>query len=352
MKVILVAGGTGGHIYPALTLANELQNRGHEILFVGSSTRMEKDVIPSEGFKFIGLDVSIPRGNIFNKIKSFFSLRKAYKECLKIVKDYDVAIGFGNYISLPLMLAAKKERLKTIIHEQNSFAGKANLYLDKKMDYVLCSYDENLKQFKNPNTFVYGNPQSYKALKEIEDRNCIKELGLDPNKKTVLIFMGSLGSSSVDKILLDYFLKTNGSYQIIYARGKDFDEDLSKYSFKEHIVIKDRVDGSKLIKNTDLIIARSGATTVSEIIACGKPSILIPSPFVPENHQYYNALALSENGAAIIIEENKLTSDFLGQNVDSIINNDDKLHEMGVSAKKLLKEDIIENIIRIVETKW
>lgn len=349
MKIIIVAGGTGGHIYPSLTLAKELENRKHDILFVGSSTRMEKDVIPNEGFKFIGLDVSIPKGNIFNKIKSLFSLLKAFRKCKDIVKGYDVAIGFGNYISLPLMMAAKKKGLKTIIHEQNSFPGKANLFLDKKMDYVLCSYDGNLKHFKNPNTFVYGNPQSYKALMEKEDKKCLSEVGLDPSKKTVLIFMGSLGSSSVDKILLDYFNKTDGSYQILYARGHDFDIDLSKYSFKNHIVIKDRVDGSKYIKNCDLIIARSGATTVSEIIACGKASILIPSPFVPENHQFYNALPLKNKEAAIIIEENQLTSDNLNETVSCIINNDDKLNKMGLSAKGLLKENIIENIIGIIE---
>ena len=351
MKIIFVAGGTGGHIYPALTLADELKNRGHEILFIGSSSRMEKDIVPSAGFKYIGLDVSIPKGNIFNKTKSFFSLVGAYNKCKDLVKGYDVAIGFGNYISLPVMLAARKLGLKTIIHEQNSFAGKANLYLDTKMDYVICSYDENLKQFKNPNIFVYGNPQSYRAIEEKEDRNCISELGLDPNKKTVVIFMGSLGSNSVDKVLLDYFNKTDGCYQIIYARGKDCEEDILKYSFGSHIVIKDKIDGTKFIKNTDLVIARSGATTVSEIIGCGKPSILIPSPFVPENHQYYNALPLKEIGASILLNEKELNSEILLENVNSIIKSGDKLNEMGLAAKKLLKDNIIENIIGIVEKK-
>lgn len=352
MKIIFVAGGTGGHIYPAITLANELKNRGHNILFIGSSSRMEKDIIPAHGFSYIGLDVFIPKGNIFNKIKSLFSLIRAYNRCKSIVKEYDAAIGFGNYISLPVMLASKKMGLKTIIHEQNSFVGKANLYLDKKMDYVLCSYDENLKQFKNKNTFVYGNPQSYRGLIEKEDKNCIKELGLNPNKKTVVVFMGSLGSSTVDKILLEYFSNTDGSYQIIYARGKDFDEDISKYSFKEHIIIKDKIDGTKFIKNCDLVIARSGATTISEIIACGSPAILIPSPFVPQNHQYYNALPLKECGAAIVIEEKDLSSHILDETVNSIINNSVKLEQMSDATSCLLKQNIIENIIGIIEKKW
>ena len=349
MKIIFVAGGTGGHIYPAITLANKLKQRGHEILFIGSTIRMEKDLVPAAGFDFIGLDILIFKGNIFKRIKSIISAISAYNKCKKITKGYDVAIGFGNYITLPVILAAKRNGLKTIIHEQNSFAGKANLILGKFVDYVLCSYDSNLKQFKNPNTFVYGNPQSDKALLEKEDRSCIKEIGLDPNKKTVLIFMGSLGSDSVDKVLLDYFSKTNGDYQIIYARGKDCDTDISNYSFGKHILIKDRVEGTKFIKNVDLLIARSGATTISEILACGTASILIPSPFVPQNHQYYNAEFLERNGATIIINEKELTSDLLNNTVNSIINDDDKLKEMGSSARKLLKDNIIENIIRIVE---
>ena len=349
MKIVIVAGGTGGHIYPALTLADELKKRGHELLFIGSLERMEKDIIPSYGYKYIGLDVDIPKGNTFNKIKSLLSIFKAYRKCLKLVKGYDVAIGFGNYISLPIMMAAKKLGLKTIIHEQNYYAGKANLFLDSKVNYVICSYDDTVKEFKNANTFAYGNPQSYKALEEKEDRSCISELGLDPKKKTVVIFMGSLGSSSVDKILLDSFKLTDGSYQIIYARGSDKDINIDINEYGKHIVIKDKVDGARYIKNCDLIVSRSGATTISEILACGTPAILIPSPFVPNNHQYYNALALCENNGAILLEEKDLNPEILLNIINSVIFDDEKLNNMATSSKKLLKKDIIENIIKIVE---
>ena len=182
MKIIFVAGGTGGHIYPALTLANELKNRGHEILFIGSSSRMEKDAVPSAGFKYIGLDVSIPKGNIFNKAKPFFSLVGAYNKCKDLVKGYDAAIGFGNYISLPVMLAAKKLGLKTIIHEQNSFAGKANLYLDTKMDYVICSYDVKRLEIRKGKIFKTSSdipsPESEKIINtyvEIPCGQCLED---------------------------------------------------------------------------------------------------------------------------------------------------------------------------------
>lgn len=349
MKIVIVAGGTGGHIYPALTLANSLKEKGHDILFVGSNSRMEKDIIPSNGYDFIGLDVTIPKGNIFNKFISLLTLLKAYFKCKKIVEGYDFAIGFGNYISLPVILAAKSKGLKTMIHEQNSFAGKANLYLDLKVDYVIGSYDENLKQFKNNNTYIYGNPQTYKALNEKEDKSIIEKYGLSLDKKTVLIFMGSLGSSSVNDILCDYFKLTDGSYQILYACGKDNYECLKDISFGEHIKVVLSIDGTKAIKNCDLIISRAGATTLSELIACGKPSILIPSPFVPENHQFYNASSLSDVNGAILIEEKDLNASSLNDAVSSIINNDISLKEMGNNAYSLLKEDTLENMIRLIE---
>ena len=130
MRIIIASGGTGGHIYPAITLAQALQKAGHKITFVGSTGRMEKDVIPAAGFDYIGLDMKIPGGSLINKANSFVSIVKAYYKCREIVKDYDLAIGFGNYISVPLVMAARNRGLKTVIHEQNSFAGKDNKYLD------------------------------------------------------------------------------------------------------------------------------------------------------------------------------------------------------------------------------
>ena len=187
MRIIIASGGTGGHIYPAITLAQALQKAGHKITFVGSTGRMEKDVIPAAGFDYIGLDMKIPGGSLINKANSFVSIVKAYYKCREIVKDYDLAIGFGNYISVPLVMAARNRGLKTVIHEQNSFAGKANKYLDQKVDLVIGSYEENKKTFKNPHTLILGNPQSSKAFNIKKDPEVLLNLGLDPDKKTVVI---------------------------------------------------------------------------------------------------------------------------------------------------------------------
>lgn len=350
MKIAIVAGGTGGHIYPALTLAEELEKRGNEIVFFGSIDRMEKDVVPKAGFKFIGLDITSTSGNIFNKVLSVFSMNKAYRKCLKLLKGFDMAIGFGNYISVPVILAAKKLGLKTVIHEQNSFVGKANKMLDTSVDLVIGSYIEDKDQFKNPNTFILGNPQSGKAFNYEKDDNYLSELGLDKNKKTVVIFMGSLGSETITKVMIDFFKLLDGKYQVIYATGSAYYKDVvSKTEKKDYLVIKERIDGIKAMKASDLLVSRAGATTLCEITALGMPAILIPSPYVPNNHQYFNALALVKNDAALMIEEKDLNAISLKEKIDSIINDVDTLNSLANNAKSMANSTVIEDIVEKIE---
>ena len=347
MKIVMAAGGTGGHIYPALALANSLKEKGHEVVFFGSKDRLEKDIVPSYGFKFVPFDILSTSGN---KLKSLISMIKAYKRCLNLLDGYDMTIGFGNYISVPIILAAKKKGLKTIIHEQNSFVGKANKMLDQKVDLVIGSYEEDKKQFKNPHTLILGNPQSQKALKAKKDENVLKDLGLDPDKKTLVIFMGSLGSESVNKVLLDYFKLTDGSYQIVYATGKEYyKEDLKLVEEKDYLKIRERIDGISVMKASTLLVSRAGATTLCEITALGMPSILIPSPYVPNNHQYFNALALVDNKAAIMLEEKDLSANSLKELVDSLINDDERLNELKKNALKMANASTINDIICEIE---
>lgn len=351
MKIMMVAGGTGGHIYPALALAEELEKRGHDITFVGSNDRMEKDVVPAHNFKYIGLNVYSTSGNVFNKLKSIVSIFFAYFKSKKILEGFDLAIGFGNYISIPIMNAAFKLGLKTIIHEQNSYVGRANRMLDKKVDLVIGSYEENINQFKNPNTKILGNPQSSKAYKIRKDKKVIENIGLDSNKKTVCIFMGSLGSSSVNEKLLDYFKLVDGTYQIVYATGKThYDKVISNVERKDYIRIFERIDGINVMKNSDLLICRAGATTISEIEAIGVASILIPSPYVPNNHQYHNGMALVNKGAAIMIEEKDLSGEMLKEYVDSLINDELRLNDLRTNALKLGNPSVMNDIINEVES--
>lgn len=350
MKIAIVAGGSGGHIYPALALAQALKDRGHLISFIGSNDRMEKDVVPSSGFDYIGLDVYTTKGGIFQKIKSLLSIANAYLRCKSILKDYDMAIGFGNYISIPVMLAAVKLNKKTIIHEQNSFVGRANRLLDEKVDLIIGSYNENLKQFKNKNIKILGNPQSAKAFLVKKDENVIKDLGLNPDKKTVVIFMGSLGSASVNEKLLDYFKLLDGSYQVVFATGKShYDDVTSKISSNDYLKIFERIDGVNVIKNCDLLISRAGATTICEICAIGISSILIPSPYVPNNHQFYNGKALVDKDAAIMIEEKDLSGKYLYEVVDSLLKDEERLKTLSENAASLANKNVIDDIIMEVE---
>ena len=351
MKIVMVAGGTGGHIYPAIALAQQLSKKGHDICFIGSNNRMEKDVIPANGFKYIGLDVFSTQGSVFTKIKSLISIYKGYRECLKLLVGYDMAIGFGNYISLPVILAAKKLNIKTCIHEQNSFVGKANRLLDEKVDLIIGSYEENKSQFKNKNTFILGNPQAAKAYNIKEDKSVISNMGLDPNKKTVVIFMGSLGSKTINEKMIDFFKICDGSYQIVYATGSAYyQETVDKVENKDYLRIYERIDGINVMKNSTLLVCRAGATTLAEICAIGMPAILIPSPYVPNNHQYYNGKSLTDKGAAIMIEEKDFTPEVLKQNIDSIINDEFKLSSLHENALKLGNKNVMEDIMDKLES--
>ena len=350
MKIAMVAGGTGGHIYPALTLAEALENRGHQVSFIGSNDRMEKDLIPSKGFEYTGLDVYTTRGGVFQKIKSLLSIFMAYFTCRKLLKGYDMVIGFGNYISVPVMLAGRHLKLKTVIHEQNSFVGRANRMLDRYADLIIGSYEENRKQFSNPNVKILGNPQSSKAFGISANREVLKELGLDPDKKTVVIFMGSLGSSTVNEKLIDYFRMHDGSYQVVLATGRSHYEDvLEKIKPNDYLKIFERIDGINVMKNSTLLVCRAGATTLTEICAIGMPAILIPSPFVPNNHQYYNGKALTDKDAAVMIEEKDLSGELLNKTINSLINDDARLRELSDNARKLSNPNVLNDMIDAIE---
>ena len=350
MKIAMVAGGSGGHIYPALALAEALRERGHDITFIGSNDRMEKDVIPQNGFDYIGLDVVTTRGSIIQKFRSILSIEKAYFRCLNLLKGFDLAIGFGNYISIPVMMAAVKLKIRTIIHEQNSFVGRANRMLDKKVDLIIGCYEENKKQFSNPNIRILGNPQSSKAYGLEKNPEVIKKLGLDPDKKTVVIFMGSLGSSSVNEKLLDYFKLLDGSYQVVFATGTShYEKMLKEVEQTDYLKVFERIDGVNVMNNSDLLICRAGATTLCEICAIGIPSILIPSPYVPNNHQYYNGKALVDKNAAVMIEEKDLSGEVLNETVNSLINDDERLNEISANALKLGNPEVLNDIINEVE---
>ena len=362
MRIILVAGGTGGHIYPALALADELcsQIKDCTILFVGSKNRMEQKIIGESKYEFLGLNLNSSSGNILNKIGFVNQLFKSYIKSTQILNQFkpDIVIGFGNYISVPMLMAAHNKKIKTMIHEQNSYAGKANLFLGKYVDAIVGCYDENLTQFKNNNIKILGNPRCQVAANYQSNINELKQIGLDSKRPYILIIMGSLGSSSVNSVMmqcLESFSQKN--YQVVFVTGNqafnDFKDLVGKY---DNVKIVAYVDGINLMKNAKLCITRGGATTAAEISVLNVPSIIIPSPYVPNNHQYINALALVNCGCAKIVEEKDLSQQLLIDNIDDLMNNQFKLEQMIESAKKIghpnSTNDIIKWILEIKENKY
>lgn len=355
MRVIISAGGTGGHIYPALAIINKIKERepNSEFLYIGTHNRMEKDIIPKNNIDYVPLEIyGLSKKEIIRNIKNIFLIKKAYNKCKKIIKEFkpDIVIGVGGYVTFPVLLAAKKLNIKTFIHEQNCIPGKSNRMLENLVDAIGVSFIDSKKYFKDQNKVYFtGNPcsENATATKPITKTS----LGIKSYKKLVLIVSGSLGSNVINE-KMKCFLNSisDKKYEVIYVTGKNYYEEFNKNNFSENVHIYPYIENmSGLLKNVDVCISRAGASSLSELIALKVPSIIIPSPYVANNHQYYNALSLYENNACIMIEEKDLDKDLLIDNIDkclkddfknTLINNMEKLNIENSSTKiyELIKD--------------
>lgn len=353
MRVIISAGGTGGHIYPALSIINKIKkmDKDAEILYIGTTDRMEKDIIPQYnidyyGIKIRGFDRKLSLANL-KTIKYFID---AVRDIKKIIREYnpDIVIGVGGYVTAPVIYAAKKCKIKTIIHEQNSVLGMTNKFLSKYVDAVAVSFKNTKVKAKR---VVYtGNPSS-----EITDDFHFNkgEYGLSENKRLVLIVMGSLGSKVVNEKMKKILPMFNGKdYEVLYITGKDYYEDFKSLDLRSNIVVVPYVDNmKKMFKKVDIMVSRAGATTISEIISYKVISILIPSQYVTNNHQYKNAKSLVEKNAALLIEENDLTGQLLIDEIDALLNNNEKRNTIRTNLAAMYVPNSAEKIYDlIVET--
>lgn len=353
MRVIISAGGTGGHIYPALAIINKIKEKepNSEILYIGTHNRMEKDIVPNKNIPFKSIEMyGFNKKHLFKNFKTIKCLFKSFKDCKKTIKKFkpDIVIGVGGYVTVPVIVSAKKLGYKTFIHEQNIIPGKSNRYLEKYCDLIGVSFEESKEYFKGK-TVLTGNPCSENALKVLPITKT--ELGFSSNKKLIVIVAGSLGSSTLNNYLKEALKKfDNSTYEILFITGKASYDEMSKLDFPNNIKIVPFYEGlPRVLKRTDLIITRAGASTLSEIIALEIPSILIPSPYVANNHQYFNAKVLVDNKAAEMILEKDLKDDILLNKVDELINDDLKLHKMKEALKKLKvndSADVIYNEIK------
>ena len=356
MRFILTAGGTGGHIYPALSVLDEIKkDKENEYLYIGTSNRMENELIPSMGIPYIGIEIyGLEKRNLVKNIKNVACIQKAYKRCLRIMDDFkpDAVIAFGGYVTLPVCLAAKKRKIKVFLHEQNMLPGKTNQYLSKKADATFISFKEGKDKLKCKNIIYTGNPVAQRAIecKKIDKTT----LGFAKTKKLIIIVMGSLGSTSVNEKLLD-FLRTfeRKDTEVLFITGKSSYSTLNTNLIvpKSTKIVPFFNNLPSLMKSADLIISRAGASTIAEIMAVRIPSILIPSPYVANNHQYYNAMDLVDKNISVMLEEKDLNKDSLIDTIDRIF--DKKNHEKiiknlskikDISSSTLIMEEIYKEI--------
>lgn len=360
LKFILSGGGTGGHIYPAIAIANELKSRfpEAEFLFVGSKDKMEMQKVPQAGYKIEGLWIAglqrkLTLQNAMFPLKLVSSLWKSRQ----IIKNFkpDVVIGTGGFASGPLLQIANSMDIPTVIQEQNSYPGITNKLLSKKANAICVAY-ENLERFFPSAKIVFtGNPVRQDLL-DIENKRQegISYFKLDSNKKILLVLGGSLGARRVNQLIekeLDFLLSTG--IQIYWQCGKLYFEEYKHFNEKENVQVVAFIDRMDLIyAAADFVISRAGASSVSELCLVGKPTIFIPSPNVAEDHQTKNAKAIVDKNGALLIKESELDEKF--ETVFNQLIHDENLQKnLSENMKKLAKpnatKDIVEQIIKLIK---
>lgn len=349
MRVVISAGGTGGHIYPALAIINKVKEKepNSEFLYIGTHNRMEKDIIPAYNIPFETIEIyGFNRKKLYKNFKVITCFYNSYKKCKKLIKNFnpDIVIGVGGYVTGPVIYSASRLGYKTFIHEQNSVPGKCNKFLAPYVTLIGTSFKSTVDKFPQDKTIFTGNPCSEDAINQKSVSKT--EFGLVENKKLVLIVMGSLGSSKINDYFINSFATFKGKdYQILYVTGKSAYDELKNIKVPSNVKLVPFIDKmTKIMKNTDLMVTRAGASTLSEIIALKVPSIIIPSPYVPDNHQYKNAIDLVNKEAAIMLEEKDLKGDILVRTIDNIINDTSKIK----TIKNNLKEFNVDNSATII----
>ncbi len=343
MKIIVSAGGTGGHIYPALAIINKFKEKEEhvEVLYIGTHNRMEKDIVPKKGIRYEELEIyGFSKRDLFLDVKNMFCIQKAKKKCLQIIKDFqpDIVLGLGGYVTYPVIWAASKLGIKTFIHEQNSHPGKSNLLLQKKADLVGVSFKESIPYFNHAKgkVFYAGNPCGESALHTPpQDKTT---LGFHKDKKLVIVVAGSLGSQTMNEKMKEFLKQVKKeNYEVLYITGKNlYDAFIKEEKFPTNVKVVPFVDNlPALLKSADLIVTRAGASTMSEIFSLALPAIFIPSPYVANNHQYFNALEVKNAGGGDMIEEKYLTSDALMHKINGVLNNPALYSSMKESLRKM-----------------
>lgn len=363
MRVIMTGGGTGGHIYPAIAIADRIKERypNAKILFVGTEYGLEKKIVPEHNYPIEFITVSgFDRKNMIRNIDVMRKLYKGTRQAKKLIAQFkpDIVIGTGGYVCGPIIRAAGKAGIKTYIHEQNAYPGITNKISERYVDKVFLGFAEAQPYFKERQKhIVAGNPVR-KAFFETDRETARKELGFSKNDFVVLAFGGSQGAGRINKAMLGVIEAVNGlgSLQLCVGTGKRY-YDVIKSELTEkgievqsNIHILEYIDNmAKYLTAADLVISRSGALSVAETTVCGRAAIFIPSPLVTGNHQYYNAKTVADCGGAVIVEEKDLNDNDLIALILKLKNDPKLLAEMSQKSKEAAPMDAIEIICNNLE---
>ncbi len=358
-KFILSGGGTGGHIYPAIAIANELklQFPDAEFLFVGAKDKMEMQKVPQAGYEIKGLWIAgLQRKLTLQNLMFPLKLAKSLLESRRIIKQFkpNVVIGTGGFASGPLLQAAGSAGIPTVIQEQNSFPGITNKLLSKKANAICVAYDHLERFFPKEKIVLTGNPVRQDLI-DIDSKHdeAVAFYGLDPNKKTLLVLGGSLGARRINQLIekeLQNFLSQD--VQIIWQCGKLYFEEYKKYN-QQNVKVVDFIERMDFVyAAANVIISRAGASSVSELCIVGKPVIFIPSPNVAEDHQTKNAQAIVDAKGAILLKESELDNEF-SIVFEALLKDEGKQKQLSANIKKLAKpkatKDIVAEIVKLIQ---
>ena len=355
LNVLVSGGGTGGHIFPALSIANELRRRHPEanILFVGAEGRMEMEKVPAAGYNIVGLPVSgFDRKHLLRNFKVVARLIKCMGLAKKILKDFQpsIAIGVGGYASGPMLKQAQKQGIPTLLQEQNSYAGVTNKLLAAKADCICVAYEGMERFFPADKIVLTGNPVRRNLLEcAASPEQARQAMGVDPDKKTILIIGGSLGARTVNNTIIDGLKKIGEAHdiQVIWQTGKLYDQqcrEALEASGVTNVVQMPFISNMDMAyRAADLVVSRAGASSISELQLLGKAAILVPSPNVAEDHQTKNALALVNRDAAIMVSDADAPSSLVDTMLSTVADSD-LIDNLGSNVSQMALRDAAEHI--------
>ena len=359
-RILISGGGTGGHIFPALSIANALKTRlNADILFVGAEDRMEMERVPAAGYEIKGLPVAgFDRRHLLKNFGVLLKLRRSIAMARRIVADFkpDIAVGVGGYCSGPTLKAAQKAGVPTLLQEQNSYAGVTNKLLAKKARKICVAYPGLERFFPADKLVLTGNPVRKDLLaRSISTEKARERFGLNPKLPTVLVVGGSLGALTLNESMEAGIRRLHDAgIQVIWQTGKNFgDRGTAAVKHLDGVVVTKFIsDMASAYAAADLVVSRAGAGSISELELLGKPCILVPSPNVAEDHQTKNARALSDNGAAIFVADAEARG-ILVDEIISVIRDKERMREMSAEIRKLALPDsdekIVDEIVRIIQ---